>query len=93
MQEINPLLCKRVWNECGESVHKHLNKTFSTLDSANGTRKGTDDEHRFSPNKHKLSKIKSNTKKEESKDRDRERDVENFTLPKNINGNKDRNNV
>jgi len=91
MQEINPLLCKRVWNECGESVHKHLNKTFSTLDSHNGTRKGTDDSDKFSPNKHKLNKIKSNTKKEEVKDVNR--DSESVSLPKNNNGNKERNNV
>jgi len=84
MQEINPLLCKRVWNECGESVHKHLNKTFSTLDSNGGTRKSNDDDHKFSPNKHKLSKIKSNTKKEEV--------IENVQLPKTQNGTKERNN-
>jgi len=54
------------------------------LDSNGGTRKSNDDDHKFSPNKHKLSKIKSNTKKEEV--------IENVQLPKNHNGTKERNN-
>jgi len=68
------MLCKRVWNECGESVHKHLNKTFSSLDSHNAAIKKNnghnnsnsnnlmddydDDSNKNSPHKTKLVKSK-----------------------------------
>lgn len=54
------MLCKRVWNECGESVHKHLNKTFSSLESHQLVMKKSghfeDDKNNKSPNKNKFNK-------------------------------------
>jgi len=31
LQELMPKLSERIWNECDESVHKNLNKTFTSL--------------------------------------------------------------
>lgn len=33
IQEFNPKLAARVWQECDESVHKNLNKTFTSLNT------------------------------------------------------------
>lgn len=89
IQDFNPMLCKRVWNECGESVHKHLNKTFSSLDSHNVAIKKNnghnnmnsnnlmddldDDSNKNSPHKHKL--MKSRTKQPEVIDKNDKHEI------------------
>lgn len=70
-----------------------MNKTFSTLEHNVNLKKSTtihDDDQKFSPQKHKLTKIKSNTKKEESVIADKTIKNENVSLSKN-NGIKERN--